>query len=294
MHQPKYIYILGSAYCGSTLLEMTIGSHTPSFALGEAEWLYVKKNAADFKCACGSLLDDCGFWSRFFRENSDLEAMGFGSLAQPDKAAYRYLPAFSVSKLQAHLDKPSFQEYLSANQRFIQSVLSAVHDTSGKHVHLVDSSKTPLKALALTELSEQNMCFVHAYRRCERFLASSKKHNGTSNPVRRGLIWAANILMAKRVVAVCRNKRITCANFAYERFCAEPSGYFSSLANSLGVESTRPFTGMVQYASNHAVGGNPSRGQNQQIELDNSYRQILNSGEKLIGSCFSSMMLRGL
>jgi len=63
--KPKAIFILGLSRVGSTLLDLTLGSHSPFVGLGEVFQL-IRPDFNRFKkkayCSCGKVIDECPFW----------------------------------------------------------------------------------------------------------------------------------------------------------------------------------------------------------------------------------------
>lgn len=55
---------MGTGHCGSTLLDLILGSHSDTFSLGEFHTLYKTfgKSDNDIKQLCGVCENECGFW----------------------------------------------------------------------------------------------------------------------------------------------------------------------------------------------------------------------------------------
>lgn len=83
------IYIAGSSYSGSTLMDLLLGSHPAVESLGEVKKIpFVQASVhkgAQAKCNCGSTVSECGFWQQILgtgkafdekdpRSNADLFA----------------------------------------------------------------------------------------------------------------------------------------------------------------------------------------------------------------------------
>lgn len=63
----KVIFIGGSAYSGSTLLQFVLGNDPHGFACGEVAWLFRPQRASQINrlCSCGD--PDCTIWPEVFR-----------------------------------------------------------------------------------------------------------------------------------------------------------------------------------------------------------------------------------
>ncbi len=58
---PTVIYILGSAYCGSTILGFLLGASRDVFNAGEVAY-YPRLQHQDEMCSCGVPSTECDFW----------------------------------------------------------------------------------------------------------------------------------------------------------------------------------------------------------------------------------------
>ena len=57
------LYILSAGHCGSTLLDLVLGSHSQVVSLGEVS--FVPSSLVIGKiCSCGQAMPDCGYWQR--------------------------------------------------------------------------------------------------------------------------------------------------------------------------------------------------------------------------------------
>ena len=80
MAEPGLLLIRGLGHSGSTLLDLILGAHPSVVGLGEASRVLLSCSADEFAayqlndwrsvynkpCTCGSMLDECELWSRFF------------------------------------------------------------------------------------------------------------------------------------------------------------------------------------------------------------------------------------
>ena len=80
MAEPGLLLIRGLGHSGSTLLDLILGAHPSVVGLGEASRVLLSSSADQFAsyqlndwrsvynkpCTCGSMLDECELWSRFF------------------------------------------------------------------------------------------------------------------------------------------------------------------------------------------------------------------------------------
>ncbi len=64
----KFVYILGTGRCGSTIFEILLGSHPKIQATGEFHGLPFPKWMPGTICACGLTYNVCPFWSQVTEE----------------------------------------------------------------------------------------------------------------------------------------------------------------------------------------------------------------------------------
>ncbi len=67
------IYVLGTGYCGTTLLGLILGNHPDIIDLGELSFFLNSINKDNFNeiyntrvCTCGKVMKECNYWSGFF------------------------------------------------------------------------------------------------------------------------------------------------------------------------------------------------------------------------------------
>lgn len=82
----KVVFIMGTAHCGSSLLNLVLDSHTDCLGLGELS------NLPDFyrrgRPICSVCKEDCSFWNHAFSEQEmQLLCQGFA-----DQRLHRYIP----------------------------------------------------------------------------------------------------------------------------------------------------------------------------------------------------------
>lgn len=151
----KVIYIMGSGRSGSTVLDMALGSLPGTVSTGELANLYVKTDFDREYCSCGNLLASCRFWAKVLaelRKQPDFSPERYASLQQ------RFERLRSISGLRSsRVDKDSdFQWYLRASALIFRTV----RDAAGAAV-VVDSSKSPARALALSYSPDIELIPVH-------------------------------------------------------------------------------------------------------------------------------------
>lgn len=105
----KVVFIMGAGHCGSTLLDLLLGSHSQSFSLGE---LYRMGSLVDGRSEgheniCGVCVGECEFWNKrvprsflkmyFGRENRFQAALG--KLSQHIYNPYKLIARWSAKSI---------------------------------------------------------------------------------------------------------------------------------------------------------------------------------------------------
>lgn len=165
---PTILYLIGTPYCGSTILGAILGQHADIENVGEmAYWTSKTKDPTLRLCACGKNLRECEFWSRV--RESWLAASGLA-----DESSYRALQLkYEKTSLGLFLQRKSlmrradFQEYA----RLTRLLMESIAQVSGKRF-IFDTTKSPGRAVALAA-SGLDIVPLHLIRSGPRFIVSS-------------------------------------------------------------------------------------------------------------------------
>lgn len=124
------IYIAGSSYSGSTLMDLLLGSHPAVESLGEAKKIpFVQasvRNGIEARCNCGELVADCGFWQRVLGDGDTFDDK------DPRSNAELFSRALAFRGRAAVLDNsknPGRAAMLSRSGLFEMHVLHVVRDS---------------------------------------------------------------------------------------------------------------------------------------------------------------------
>jgi len=148
MDKIKLIYILGSGYSGSTILDLLLGSHSEIESLGE--FLHyedvVKNNGI---CTCWKKINDCSYWQE-------------------------------VRRIYSELISNNREMFLMKNNQILKDyfMFKAILRHTGKKI-IVDSSKRLDRFKLLLKSGLFDIKLVYLIRECEGFMYSAKKRNYT-------------------------------------------------------------------------------------------------------------------
>ena len=116
MDTKQVVFVMGAGHCGSTLLDLILGSHSECFSLGELFALprFFDPNSDNYKHICSVCESDCQIWH----------------------------DQFSIKGFEHHFYRPkSGRGYPNANF-FVHNFYDYLSDYTGQSV-LIDSSKNP-------------------------------------------------------------------------------------------------------------------------------------------------------
>lgn len=233
----KLIYIASAGHSGSTLLAMLLSSHPRICGLGEAKnlinddsrprYLALKGNI----CSCGSHINECSLWSKFFR-------------------FVRGNPDTDFSTRYAYL-------------------MDLVYDEFGKNTIISDSSKNIVSLQQLTNavvsgkmsrhsLSSQVFFVVHLVKDVRCYMTSMKHRwdlTTTCQLARHCYGWyRKNTEIEKFLV----EQRVRHIRVSYEELCFDPTLVLSKICEKAGIEF-HPQMGEITKSSAHIGAGNPMR-----------------------------------
>ncbi len=166
------IYITGSGRSGSTVLDIVIGNHKNIFGAGEL--INVVKSAwiNNEYCSCGEKGKTCEFWSNVRQEWEN-------SIRSKDLEKYitlqKMFEKFGMrSLLMLIREKIHFTTQFKMYAIQTRSLFRAIHSVSGNKI-IVDSSKNPIRALALSMIPGIDMHIIHLVRDGRGVTWSNKK-----------------------------------------------------------------------------------------------------------------------
>lgn len=282
----RVIYIAGDGRSGSTLLDRLIGAYPGVFSCGELGNLLQSTASSEQLCACGESARACGFWHEVLRCWSVMvpdftEREYRGLQRRYERLRYLLRPHH---ERELTLDEPRFARYAE----YTSALFNAIADLSGATV-IVDSSKSPARALALSRIPGLDVRMLHLVRDV-RGVAYSLRKLSTPKPgevkpkksVRRNNLrfagtWAIVNYFCERV-----RPKIPGPNLftRYEDYTADPDGMLSMVADLLGVARI-PYTVGASYlmTQGHQVAGNEGRMRPvQAIATDETWRKKFGFG----------------
>ena len=253
----KIVQIVGTARCGSTLLDICLGTHPDAVNVGELCRLPDLLMQGEQRCSCGEPLRACTFWNKVlarFREISpEPDISELGRLEQR-LGRIRYLPL--------HLLGAKFREREQTRYlEMVGSLYQSLAEISDKDI-VVDSSKIPARAWVATQLNKHGIsnCLIHLTRDPRGYSWSANRHPHIQQPgfVRSPLDWAITNVACNAVVKAHTNGQSLTVR--YEDFCRDPAKIASEIAVTVGIDPA-PFEQLADSQpqinnDNHLIDGN--------------------------------------
>ncbi|MBN7797785.1 sulfotransferase [Parahaliea mediterranea] len=266
--QVKVLYVVGVGRSGSTMLDTVLGNHSDVESVGELINASRAWSNEDEHCACGLPAAKCEFWGEVRKEwEASTPHLAHGPEWRALQASFER-PRHIVNVYKSARRKSSeFKRYAEG----IVALYRAVQQVSGKSI-VLDSSKNPVRALALTYIDEIDLRLVHLIRDGRGVAWSLKKAHskdpakGVQNdlPSRPVMRTAASWLLtntlaelAMRQVDFSRKVRLR-----YEDFVLDPSLALQSISGALGTDIQALSTKLDrddEFVVGHTIAGNRMR-----------------------------------
>jgi hypothetical protein len=249
--KPTVIYLIGTAYSGSTILGAIFGGHPLVEDVGEiAYWTIKTTDLSTRTCSCGQPVSECEFWS-VVREKW-FEKSGIQDVSEYRRLQLKF-ERNDVGQFVWRLKNPAqnkeFQEYA----RLTRALMEVIAEVSGKP-YIFDTSKSAGRGLALSKVDGINVAYVHLIRNGLAFIVSSTKrkfkhwqshgYSQASFVFQFSLKWLFTNLAAE---IVARSTKRPTAKIFYEQLMSDPEKTLMQAGETLGLD-------MRQTASQVAAG----------------------------------------
>ena len=155
----RVIYIMGTGRSGSTVLDTVLGNHSQIESVGELTNLPKSAWINGEYCACGERGNECPFWEKvklnWMQRCGVKDISGYVTL-QSKFERFRSWPRLFRERINLSAE---FQVYSVQTQ----ALFEAIQAVSGKSI-IVDSSKSPVRAFALSQMSGIDLVLIHLVR----------------------------------------------------------------------------------------------------------------------------------
>lgn len=280
----KLIYLASTAYTGSTLISILLGSHPDITTISELVGVNTSTDVTRYPCSCGDLLVHCQFFEKVARqfEKGDLEFsyQNFDTRFHKGNRILRKLLYGSLRNNQLELIRDSLRELMPDCRRSIKNwslrnraMINSILEVSGKKVFL-DASKDPRRIVFMAQLYKEPMYVLHLTRDVRGYVNSCKKNQGTDVE-----IAARSWVLSHRDIR--RNSRKIDAPYMrvkYEDICTATSSSIREICLFCGLQHKFD----VKFAPKvlHLIGNRMRLGSDSQIRLDEAWKHDLTDGEQ--------------
>ena len=236
----RVIFIAGSVHSGSTILDIVLGNHPELQGTGELSNLH-KVWQKNHYCSCGVKVQACPFWSdvvQMWREELNGDALtDYGQL----QVRYEKSRSIAFIAVAALFGSHSFERY----RRYNFGLFSAIKNVSGKSI-LVDSSKRPIRALALSLVSGIDLRVIHLVRdgrgvawsfsqsRAKNAQAGVQRDTRPRNVIRVAVTWAITNLITEYVCKWIGTDR--CVRIRHEDLVAQPQQFLELIGETFSID----------------------------------------------------------
>jgi hypothetical protein len=278
-------------------LNTLLGSHPNILGAGELGYLPKSGHVFQEVCSCGVEGTQCGFWTQVYKEWVKLG--GPVSLGEYAALQRRFeLGRFRPKELPGSGGKPS-AAYVKYS-KLAGDLLTAVCNVSGKRI-IVDSTKTPWRAMVLAGLPGVELRVVHLVRHPAGVVWSIKKaaRGKETDPsprsvVRSSLYWLIFNLQAERV-----RRRLPASHslrVRYEDLALRPDETMGRIGALLDCDLKEVGLQAVSGASfpvQHVIAGNPVRmNGNVRLRIDKDWQHHLSPFDRSLCAALTGWLAK--
>jgi len=279
----KVIYITGSGRSGSTLLNALLGSVDPVFGVGELARLPQSGWIDGEYCACGLTVNRCLVWAEIReawcrKTGSDVHDL-VAVQGSVERSRYLHRPLFCAGGTQ-------FKKYA----RLVGTLYDVIAEVSGAGT-IIDTSKNPIRAMALARVPTIDLRLIHlvrdvrgvAWSLMKRFAkdARSGVHQSIAGQSPLGSIahWTlVNLLAEWAMSAMPHESRM---RLRYEDLISQPASILDDLGQVADIEvrgAVAKIDSSATITFGHMVAGNRVRmSPGESINPDLEWRQIMDA-----------------
>jgi hypothetical protein len=281
---PKFAYIAGTGFAGSTLLAFLLNAQHGIVSIGEVAWSVPTMNPECYPCSCGATLATCSFWQLVIQH---MQSQGY------EFSPNRWNMAFSLSKnplLEKLLVRPLENDTLEAvRDRFVRCIprlrnrltqigernialVNTIASLTQSHT-FVDATKDPARVKFLIQYCGVEPYVIHLVRDAPAFVSSYVRHSGSQRTVRTAIRWwNATARRVCRLRSLVPRQRMMLVR--YEDICAQPSAEVARIAQFLNAPLTEVRTDF-RVMAHHIIGNRMRLAHDSSIILDTRWREDL-------------------
>ena len=297
----KILMLLGVGRSGSTVLDIVLGNHPQIESVGELINVARLGWINNEYCACGKRVGRCPYWNEV-RRRLDADLGSFDPRAYLELQR-RFERTRRTWRLPMEQWRPS-SEFIAYSQQ-TRAIYEAIRRTARRPI-IVDSSKNPVRAMALAQVPGLDVHVLHlvrnangvtwslrkAYRRDD---AAGVQRDMPPRPAwRTAAMWAWGNLLAERI---CRRFPPDRRSFlTYEAFLADPAGSLVGIGQLIGADLTelgRRAAARHAMPAGHTIAGNRVRMEGTvRLQRDDEWRERLAPADRATVAAIAGPLMR--
>ncbi len=282
--ETNLIYIASPSFSGSTLLTFLLASHPDIATIGELKWWSV--DLEDYRCSCGELLKECGFWASV---RSEMASRGIEfDLADPKTrfrlsehgVGDRVLRArvrgrlFETVRSGLLATLPGLSRFYAETIHRNRNVMQVVMALQGGRMFL-DGSKEPIRLKHFAQAGGFNIRVIHLIRD-GRAVTNSGIKNQQLTVERSAREWVLSHRQIERLDRHLAPNRLM--RLRYEDLCADPGGNMREVFEFLGLDAAKADQDF-HAGEQHILGNRMRLTFSSKIELDEKWRSMLTTAD---------------
>jgi hypothetical protein len=284
-----YVCLPGCGYTGSTLLGFLLNAHPECASIGAATGLVARVDLPSYRCSCGALFGECGFWravaarTRELGHPVDVYKTGFWSTHFTwtgnrvlDALLFRSLRAPALTALRDALlaDLPPVRAHLLAVAATSAAFARAVLEQTGKRV-FVDTARDHQRPKLLARSPELDVRVIHLVRDARANSASIMKRLGL-DAAAAARHWEKANLEAERTRRYFAPERWL--RVRYDELCSDLQATLDRISDFLGVRRA-PAPADFRAGAHHVIGNEMRLEGAGQVREDVSWRERLSASD---------------
>ncbi len=273
------IHLISSGHSGSTLLDISIGSHKNFFSTGECTyftWQLIRADSDIFNkkngnvCTCLSKLDECSFWQKVITEIKNRKGINeitektFPIIVFGEEKYSKTKPLFKrieklLFKSLVKYNLKSFALLTSLWERRKIKNLSILYDSisiSSGAKYIIDSSKDIFRYWLLKKIDKKNNHHVVLLVRNPKGIAFSdiRRYKDKAKPIAKVYGWCRKYNLT---TSILKSLNVNPHILVYEEFCRNPEKELNKIYDHLKQPNIKKLS--INTSELHLVAGNPIR-----------------------------------
>lgn len=274
------VYIASPSYSGSTLLTFLLNAHPAVATVGELKWGAI--DLATYRCSCGELLRECGFWARVGAEMRhrglpfDLKRPATDFRCRHQQFTDRIMragvrgPLFESIREAAVAVLPSSRQCRATVRQVNRGIMEIVLGLQKGEVFL-DGSKDPVRLKYLLATGDYRIRVVQLVRDGRAVVRSAIKNQGVSAE-EAARDWLTTHAQIERIGRQLGSGRFL--QLKYENLCSEPARSLAIIWKFLGLPAFE-IPQDYRFAEHHILGNRMRLKPAAPIAADESWRTAL-------------------